>query len=229
MENENKKSEEAVLLRQKAEEKLKQKDPLDKASLTNYETLKLLHEFQVHEIELEMKNEELLLARKKAEEATQKFRDLYDFAPSGYLTLDKECKIVQLNLTASSMLEKERSYLVNSDFKLSLTQDTLPELNDFFQKVFKTDSKEICTVQLKGKNNNSIFVHLDGKVDADRQKCLITAVDITEQKQAQKKIEKKMNELETINNHMVGRELKMIELKYEINKLLKQLGETEKY
>ena len=229
MENENKKSEEAVLLRQKAEEKLKQKDALDKASLTNYETLKLLHEFQVHEIELEMKNEELLLARKKAEEATQKFRDLYDFAPSGYLTLDKECKIVQLNLTASSMLEKERSYLVNSDFKLSLTQDTLPELNDFFQKVFKTDSKEICTVQLKGKNNNSIFVHLDGKVDADRQKCLITAVDITEQKQAQKKIERKMNELETINNHMVGRELKMIELKYEINKLLKQLGEPEKY
>ena len=52
--------------------------------------LKLIHELEVHQIELEMQNEELVIAKEKAEIAEEKYTELYDFAPSGYLSLTKK-------------------------------------------------------------------------------------------------------------------------------------------
>src|SRR5688572_23292615 len=65
---------------------------------------KLVQELQVHQIELEMQNEELLLAQAAAESARAQYVDLYDFAPVGYCTLSAEGLIQQLNLCASKQL-----------------------------------------------------------------------------------------------------------------------------
>jgi PAS domain S-box-containing protein len=189
MKKKNTNSSKPVLLRQKAEEQLEKQKSVEKPFLTartehsrsEVDTLKLLHELEVHQIELEMQNEELQLAVDKAAIATT----ICDFAPAGYFTLDRDGTICGLNLNGARMLNKERSGLVNSNFKLFISSDTLSVYNNFFQKVFETNSKVSCEVKLVTKGNPSIFVHLEGFVFEEEQKCQVTAVDITERKRAE--------------------------------------------
>ena len=87
------------------------------------ETQRLLHELQVHQIELEMQNEELQQARTKVEEGLSRYTDLYEFAPVGYLTLNREGEIQQVNLTGARLLGLERSHLVGK--RLSIMVDAI--------------------------------------------------------------------------------------------------------
>ena len=73
---------------------------------------KLIHELQIHQIELEMQNEELQLARVAMETGLEKYSDLYDFAPVGYMTLDRDGRIREINLTATALFGIERSRLM---------------------------------------------------------------------------------------------------------------------
>jgi PAS domain S-box-containing protein len=186
MKQEKKKSPETASLRHKAEEQLSKKLSEKRAPLTEADTQKLLHELEVHQIELEMQNEELQQAVNKAETATA----LYDFSPAGYFTLERDGNICQLNLSGATLLGLERSFLINSNFKLFVTPDTLPVYNDFFRKVFETNSKQTCEVWLTIEEKPTHFVHLEGIISGNDQKCLVTAVDITGRKQAEEELKR---------------------------------------
>jgi hypothetical protein len=93
--------------------------------------LKLIHELEVHQIELELQNEELLLAKSTALDASHKYSELYDFAPSGYFTISKESKIIDLNLCGAQMLGKERSRLKNALLRFFISVETKPIYNFF--------------------------------------------------------------------------------------------------
>jgi len=80
----------AQMLRMKAEEQLKEKQKKVDKSVMEIDAKKLLHELQVHQIELEMQNEELCHTNETAETALKKYTMLYDFAPMGYFTLDSD-------------------------------------------------------------------------------------------------------------------------------------------
>lgn len=174
-----------VILREKAEELQKTKQSKLSSALSEADTLKLIHEFEVHQIELEMQNEELIVAKEKAEIATEKYEDLYDFAPSGYFTLEKTGKIIALNLTGSQMLGKERSRLMGSQFGFFVSDDTKPIFNLFLEKVFKSSIKECCEIKLLLENNNITNVYLTGIVAQDKELVLISVVDITQLKSAE--------------------------------------------
>jgi PAS domain-containing protein len=178
---EKKNAYEAISLRQKAEVRFKEKHSKKAATLTESETLKLLYELELHQIELEIQNDELRLAVHKAETANT----LYDFSPAGYFTLDRDGAIFQLNLNGTKLLGLDRSFLVNSNIRTSISPDTLPVFIDFLKNVFKTNSKETCEVRLVTNGNPSHFVHLEGCLTPDEQKCLVTAVDISGQKQVE--------------------------------------------
>jgi PAS domain-containing protein len=75
---------------------------------------KLVHELQVHQIELEMQNQELLRTNYELEELRFKYTDLYDFAPVGYFSLDQKGQILEVNLTAARLLGMERDRLLLS-------------------------------------------------------------------------------------------------------------------
>ena len=68
----------------------------------------LLHELEIHHVELQVQNEELSRAQQQLAEARDEYRDLYEYAPAGYLTLDPEGRIVQANLAATRLFGVER-------------------------------------------------------------------------------------------------------------------------
>jgi PAS domain-containing protein len=168
----------AQLLRKKAEEQLKEKQKNIDYTVIETDVKRLMHELQVHQIELEMQNEELRQAYETAETALKKYTILYDFAPMGCFTLDSEGSISDLNFTGAEMLGDKRFSLINSNFKLFIADDYKLDFNNFFRKVFTSNAKESCKVML-GYDNPLCFVYIEGVVIDDDHKCLLSVVDIT--------------------------------------------------
>lgn len=168
----------AANLRIKAEEKLRENQEKETAVI-EADVKKLLHELQVHQIELEMQNEELLLANEKAETALRKYTMLYDFSPLGYFTLEKDGSISELNFTGAEMLGDKRFSLVNSNFKLFVSEESLPEFIRFFKRVFASQTKESVELVLGYDKNRFCNVYMEGVVIDDNGKCLLSVVDIS--------------------------------------------------
>lgn len=169
----------ARMLRKKAEQKLKEKQKQLTIDEKEADVKKLLHELQVHQIELEMQNEELRQAYDIAESALKKYTILYDFSPMGYFTLDPECNISDLNFTGAEMLGEKRFRLIRSNFKLFISQDSIPVFNEFFRKVYTSNIKESCEVMLGNDDNSSCLVYMEGIVTDEDPKCLLAVVDIS--------------------------------------------------
>jgi PAS domain S-box-containing protein len=92
---------------------------------------RLVHELQVHQIELEIQNEELTQTLTEVNALRAKYLDLYDFAPVGYFTLDTKGNILELNLRAAKMLGQERKQLVGRPLREFFDPQTLPRLDAF--------------------------------------------------------------------------------------------------
>lgn len=174
------------LLRKKAEEKLKVSQDKPGTPFSEADNLKLLHELQVHQIELEMINEELRLARDKAETSAEKYLELYDFAPAGYLTLLPDGSISELNLSAAQMLGGERSRFVNKNFRYFVFSDSLHDFEECFSELFADNAKSSCELTLSVKDSDPIFIHLEGKSIAGGNQCIIAIIDITKRRNAEK-------------------------------------------
>jgi PAS domain-containing protein len=214
-------------LRQKAEVELMSRKL---SNITeDVDNLKLMHELQVHKIELEMQNEELVKAREQAESAMEKYVDLYDFAPSGYLTLSEEREITDLNFSAATMLGKDRSHLKNTRFGLYISHESLESFNDFFDEIFRFKQKRSCELLLQSSIDKPCYVHIDALVSQNTNNCLLTMFDITERKKMELELQKSLNQYKSLNSYFLERELRMIDLKKEINELLVISGCEKEY
>ncbi|WP_281239350.1 PAS domain-containing hybrid sensor histidine kinase/response regulator [Flavobacterium praedii] len=177
----------AVTIRQKAEELQKQKQVKSNCTLSEAETLKLIHELEVHQIELEMQNEELILAKEQAETAIEKYTELYDFAPSGYFSISRDGRILTINLTACRMLGKERSRIIDSQFGFFVTDDSKRVYTIFLEAIFKNKTSQCCEVDLS--INGKVFnVYLTGIVAEEGNKSNITIVDISQLKKVEESL-----------------------------------------
>ena len=103
-------------LRVEAERRMAQKAPVDLERLTPDELQALVHELDVHRIELQLQNEQLREARRAEEDSSQRFRRLYDSAPIGFLNLDFDGRIAEANLSTSQILRAPRSHLIGTMF-----------------------------------------------------------------------------------------------------------------
>jgi PAS domain S-box-containing protein len=227
MKNQNNEKSEVKELRHRAEEELKTRKSTN--SFSEVDNLKLMHELQVHQIELEMQNEELIRAREQAEALMEKYVDLYDFAPSGYVTLSEEGNIIDLNFSAATMLGNDRIHLKNTRFGLYITPVSLDLYNEFFEKIFRSKQKQTCELVLRSKTDKSIYVHVDALLSQNTNTCLITMIDITERKEMEIELQKALNQYKDLNRYFLDRELRMVDLKKEINKLLLESGCEEEY
>ncbi len=166
------------LLRKKAEEKLKLKQANAENPDIDTDTKKLLHELQVHQIELEMQNEELRQAYETSEVALKKYTLLYDFAPMGYFTLEADGSISELNFTAADILGEKRFSLFNSSFKLFVADESKLVFSNFFRIISNSNFKESCRIKL-GYNNTFRSVYIEGISTGEEGQCLLSVVDIS--------------------------------------------------
>ncbi len=146
---------------------------------------RLPHELEVHQVELEMQNEELLEARDKIEAMLEKYTDLYDFAPVGYLTLDVTGDILEANLAASKLLEVAPSALVNRRLGLFVSATDLSVFGVFLKHVFASKVRQRCEITLTVEGRPPLAVELEGIAFESGQACRLTLTDVTELKRSE--------------------------------------------
>lgn len=167
------------IMRRKAEELFESNPAKTVIPASEIEVLKLVQELEVHQIELEMQNEELLRSHAAARFANDRYVELYDFAPVGYFTLSHGGRIIELNLLGAKMLGKERSFLKNSNFASFISESKKTLFNEFYDKLFVSQVKENCEIEIVS-GSSIIPVLLTGIIAENREQCLITMTDISE-------------------------------------------------
>jgi hypothetical protein len=177
-------------LHQRAEDLLKKRHSKINLNISETELLQFIHQLEVHEIELELQNEELLQAQAAAQDAAEKYIELFDFAPIGYLRLSKDGKLLKINLCAAQMLEKDRVNLQNSQFGFFVSDETKPMFNHFLNRVFTSKTKETCEVTLISDAKTIRYVSITGIKSIDESECLLTVMDITSQRRTEEELEK---------------------------------------
>lgn len=153
---------------------------------TPAEMQRLVQELQVQQIELEMQNEELLLAQAEAQAARAQYVDLYDFAPVGYFTLTPTGVVEQLNLCASRQLGAVRQRLVGRRFVLFVAPDHRLAFGQFLTRVFETDHTQSGELQLLREDGTPFFGQLEGlRVEGPTgPQCRLAVLDSTARHQA---------------------------------------------
>jgi PAS domain S-box-containing protein len=158
---------------------------LDRLSPEDIQTL--LHELQIHQIELELQNDELRKAQDALEVAHRKYSNLYEFAPLGYFTLNQAGLIEEVNLAGATLLGTARRYVINRPF----SEFVYPEDQDIYylnlRRFFGTPATLSIDVRLLKQDHTPIYVRLVCLViqndETKTPQALIMATDLTELKQ----------------------------------------------
>lgn len=175
-------------LRQRAEARLQQTAvALLPAPPENAE--RLVHELQVHQVELEMHNEELRHAYEEADAFRTRYADIYDFAPIGYVTIDARGTILDLNLAGAILLGIKRSQKGRERFAASVKPDYLPLFNRFVETALTAKNKAVCEIALLPTSQRpETLVRIEAVHDEAGQECRMVLIDISSEKQAEKAI-----------------------------------------
>jgi chemotaxis family two-component system sensor kinase Cph1 len=177
-------------LREQAEKLLEEKiTGVDQVKLEDVR--EIIHELQVHRIELEIQNEELRRVQAELQESQDKFLNLYNSAPIGYFTLDDSGVIREANNTGAKLLGTEKSKLRGVAF----THFISPDCQDMFyfhcRELFRKAAKQHCVLTLLRKDNTPFFAQIESSVLTDAggrsPQHQIIVIDITERKQAEEK------------------------------------------
>ena len=194
-----------TLLRKQQQQQQKKKKKKTTQPRTEADTQRLLHELQVHQIELEMQNAELQDARDNMETLLGKYADLYDFAPVGYFSIDEQGLIFEVNLTGAALLGVERSQLINRRLQHFLAPTSRPIFLAFLEKVFAGSGKQICEASLPNKNGTPSWVDFQATPAAslhnERKWCRMAVSDITALKRAEE-TQRHMEALDAANREL---------------------------
>ena len=171
------------IVREKAD-----RSPKKQEAISTEETLRILHELQVHQIELEMQNEEMGRAQAELNAARTRYFDLYDLAPVGYVTVSEQGVILEANLTAATLMGVARGTLV----KLLLTRFILKEDQDIYylhrKQLLDTGEPQACELRIVKKDGTAFWAHLAetmAKDESGARVCRVVMSDITERKKAE--------------------------------------------
>lgn len=143
----------------------------------------LQHELQVHQIELEMQNRQLREAQHELEEARDRYADLYDYAPVGYLTLNEKGTVLGINLTGAGMLGVERLKIVGKPFLNLLTTSSTQPFITHLQQTFSLPGNSVTEVLIKATEGKPRLVNLESLAEAgDKGICRTVMHDVTDQR-----------------------------------------------
>ncbi len=154
---------------------------------------RMVHELQVHQIELEMQNDELRRIQQELEAAREKYFDLYDLAPAGYVSLNEKGIILEANLSSATLLGVERSKLVGQPlFRFVSTED-----QDLYylchKQLMATRAPQSCIMRMMRNDNAPFWVRIDlgaapGTDGTTGSRAII--IDVSERKRIEEKLKK---------------------------------------
>jgi signal transduction histidine kinase len=186
----------AAELRRTAEKQMRTHATVEDPQRTETDMLKLVQELEIHQIELELQNVELLQARGDLETVLEKYIGLFDFAPVGYFTLDRNSAISAINLCGAKLLGHDRSYLAGRHFGQFIKSADRPLFSAFITRVFSDSGHETCEVELQNNSATPLFVQIQAKAAVSGQVCIIAVIDITALKGIAAELKNKNAEIE---------------------------------
>ena len=192
----------AAKLRRQAEELLQGQTALHPPQ-TMEKPQRLVHELEVHQIELEMQNAELIQARDELEVSRNTYAELYDFAPVGYFTLDARGLIREANLTGAQLLERERGLLANTPFSSFIADAEGREIfSHHLKSVLQQQGIQRCALRLAKKDGTVIYSQLQSvtmETPESKDEYILTAiVDGSARKQLRDALQNAHDNLEII-------------------------------
>ncbi len=147
----------------------------------------LVHELHVHQIELEIQNEELRQAQVELSESRDRYSDLYDFAPVGYLTLELDGNVIEANLTITTMLGITRQDLTGSNITRFVASDDQDKFYVHRQSVLSKVSIQNCELKMQDADGRPFDVRIESMAYDGRGKqphCRCALIDISAEKEA---------------------------------------------
>ena len=186
-------------LRRRAERRLKRKG--GRSSGMSIEDVRgLVQELEVHQMELEIQNEELREAQLELANARDLYVDLYELAPVGYMTLDRRRVIRQANLSCAGLLCVDRESLIGT----RLSEWLVPEDRDacylFLRETLEAGTTQSCCLRLRREDGSTFWVGLEGVAvqgrDGDSTELRVTVSDISVRVEAEQVAERARREKE---------------------------------
>ena len=186
-------------LRKRAEEFLnKNPDAVKEISTEDFQGL--IEELHIHQIELEMQNKELRQAQLELEAVRDRFVDLFDYAPVGYITASEKGLILEANLTVTIMLGVERSVLIGEPFSRFISRDTQDDFYFLVNKLLETKAEQTCELKLVKKDGFEFYAQLNCSpvkdLQGDFNQLGVSITDISDRKLAEEALRKVHAELE---------------------------------
>ncbi|MEI8386114.1 MAG: PAS domain S-box protein, partial [Verrucomicrobiota bacterium] len=200
----------AASLRERAEKHFREQEELspEKPDSLSPESMRtILHELRVHQIELEMQNDELLAAQADLDASRERYFDLYDLAPAGYCTLSEQGLILEANLTAATLLDMNRGALVNQPVTRFIHKEDQDTFYQRRQQLMKTREAQQCELRMVKQDGSTFWAHLQAAAARDEEGApayRIVLSDVSGRKAAQEKIraseERYAQTLEAVND-----------------------------
>ncbi|MCX6567035.1 MAG: PAS domain S-box protein, partial [Candidatus Aminicenantes bacterium] len=188
-------------LRRRAEKKAKADEASIRDTLSPEESRQTLYELRVHQIELEMQNEELRRAQEALEALRARYFDLYDLAPVGYFVLSEQGLILEANLTSATMLGEERGALV----KKPIARFIFPEDQDIYYRhrkpLFETGAPQVCELRMARKDGALFWARVEATAAQGTDGglvCRAAISDITERKRAEEALREAEQQFHTL-------------------------------
>jgi len=176
----------------------------------------LLHELRVHQIELELQNQELHRAQVVAEEARDRYQELYDFAPIGYLTLDPDGRIEDANLAVAALIRVDRAALRGRPFLDHVAEAGRATWRVFLGDVAACEAPSCtCELRLRQAGGVAVQVQLTGSATGDgtggHGSIRLAMVDVTERHRERAERERRIAELQELNGRLEQARLQLLQ------------------
>ena len=152
---------------------------------------KLVHDLQVHQVELEMQNDELRRTQAALEEARDRFADLYDFAPLALLTLSQGGEVLEANLAAASLLGLDRKDLIHQKFSHFIAAEGEDTFYLYRRQVLQAQTRQSAELPLKSATGGFLTLRLEGVAAQNptthKAQLRLSLIDITERREAERR------------------------------------------
>ncbi len=175
-------------MRQRAEEALRGQ-PVDLTGMAPEDVQYMLHELQVHQVELRMQNEELRRVQFELEVSRDRYSNLYHFAPTGYCTLNRKGVILEANQTLGALLGVEPDRLIGAPLVRFVDRADRDEVFLHSRRAFADHQRQVSDIKMQKESGDEFYARLESILAPGAENRLMAALsDLTQQKQMERAV-----------------------------------------